>query len=114
MCICTKIKDVMANMVAMQGMRCRRRHGQRGRPPKPVHVRWSPRSEVDGGVSGEPVVIELAEVEALRLVDMDGCSQERAGELLGVSRGTVWRLVQSGRGKLIRAVVENRRVLLQG
>jgi hypothetical protein len=69
---------------------------------------------VDGGLSVEPVIVELAEVEALRLVDMDGLSQEEAGDLLGVSRGTVWRLVQSGRGKLIQALVENRRILLEG
>ncbi|MCU0861694.1 MAG: DUF134 domain-containing protein [Methanomassiliicoccales archaeon] len=98
----------------MQGMRCRRRHGQRGRSPKPIHIRWTPRPEVDGGLSVEPVIVELAEVEALRLVDMDGLSQEEAGDLLGVSRGTVWRLVQSGRGKLIQALVENRRILLEG
>jgi predicted DNA-binding protein (UPF0251 family) len=36
-------------------------------------------------------------------VDLEGLSQEEAGERMGVSRGTAWRLVQSARKKIAQA-----------
>jgi predicted DNA-binding protein (UPF0251 family) len=56
----------------------------------------------------EPVLIEMAELEAFRLVDLEGLSQEEAGWKMGVSRGTVWRLVQSARRKTAQALSEGR------
>ena len=57
-----------------------------------------------------PVFIEPAEVEAFRLVDVEGLSQEEAGERMGVSRGTVWRLLQEARRKTAQALTEGRRI----
>jgi RNA polymerase sigma factor (sigma-70 family) len=54
------------------------------------------------------------ELEALRLCDLEGLDQESAGERMGVSRGTVQRLLKSGRETLIRALVENRALLIGG
>jgi predicted DNA-binding protein (UPF0251 family) len=56
----------------------------------------------------EPVFIEMAELEAFRLVDMEGLSQEEAGQKMNVSRGTIWRLVQSARKKTAQALTEGR------
>jgi len=50
----------------------------------------------------------MAELEAFRLVDMEGLSQEEAGQRMGISRGTVWRLVQSARKKTAQALSEGR------
>jgi predicted DNA-binding protein (UPF0251 family) len=47
----------------------------------------------------EPILLELAELEAFRLVDLEGLSQEGVGQKIVVSRGTVWRLVQRVRKK---------------
>ena len=47
------------------------------------------------------------ELEALRLCDLEGYDQVGAGERMGVSRGTVQRLLKSGRSTLVRALVEN-------
>jgi predicted DNA-binding protein (UPF0251 family) len=58
----------------------------------------------------EAVYIEPAELEALRLVDLEGLSQEEAGERMGVSRGTVWRFIQSARKKTAQALTEGRRI----
>jgi len=55
-----------------------------------------------------PVVLEHAELETLRLVDLEGLSQEEAGVRMGVSRGTIWRLLQEARRKTARALVEGR------
>ncbi len=55
-----------------------------------------------------PIFIDRAELEALRLVDLEGLSQEEAGQKMGISRGTVWRLIQSARKKTAQALTEGR------
>jgi hypothetical protein len=55
-----------------------------------------------------PIFIDIAELEAFRLVDLEGLSQEEAGQKMGVSRGTVWRLIQSARRKTAQALTEGR------
>lgn len=59
----------------------------------------------------EPIFLDMAEFEAFRLVDLEGLSQEEAGQRMGVSRGTVWRLVQSARKKTAQAISEGRPLL---
>ena len=95
--------------------RRRRRRGRRGRFPKPVSLgrvpiidRFSPFPQGNP----EPIYIEPAELEVLRLVDLEGLSQEEAGERMGVSRGTVWRLLQSARKKSARALTEARPLIV--
>ena len=58
----------------------------------------------------ESIIIEPAEVEALRLVDFEGLSQEEAGLEMGVSRGTIWRFLQSARKKVAQALIEGRQL----
>ena len=54
-------------------------------------------------------VVHLAgdELEAMRLCDLEDLEQAEAGLRMGVSRGTVQRLVKSGRAKVLRALVES-------
>ena len=56
--------------------------------------------------------IDLDEFEALRLCDLEQLDQAEAGERMGVSRGTVQRLLYSGREKLVRAVLDNDALLI--
>ena len=56
----------------------------------------------------EPVFLDIAELEAFRLVDLEGLSQEEAGQKMGVSRGTVWRLLHNARRKTAQAITEGR------
>lgn len=51
------------------------------------------------------IVLELDELEAIRLCDVEGLSQAEAGVSMSVSRGTVQRLVTSGRRKVADAIV---------
>ena len=60
------------------------------------------------GEDRESIVIGYDEMEALRLVDYQGMNQEEAASSMGVSRGTVWRCVDSGRRKLVAMVIEGR------
>ncbi|MBS7288457.1 MAG: DUF134 domain-containing protein [Candidatus Freyarchaeota archaeon] len=48
----------------------------------------------------------------MRLVDQLDLVQEEAGHRMSVSRGTVWRLLQSGRKKVAQALVEGREIVL--
>lgn len=52
-------------------------------------------------------IIELGldELEAMRLCDSDGMQQEEAADTMGVSRGTIQRLLESGRRKTLDALV---------
>lgn len=60
----------------------------------------------------EHIELHQDELEALRLCDKEGLTQVEAGVLMAVSRGTVQRLVSSGRHKLITAVVECHALLI--
>jgi hypothetical protein len=59
-----------------------------------------------------PIHLDLAEIEVLRLVDLEGMYQEQAGDAMGFSRGTVWRLLQSAREKVVRAIFEGRPLVI--
>jgi len=61
----------------------------------------------------EKVTICDDELEAMRLCDVEGLTQEQAGEKMGISRGTVQRLLESGRKKLISSIIEKKAVLFQ-
>lgn len=96
-------------------MMMRRRRGRRGRLPKPLTMGWTPsvrRFLPFPQSSSEPIQLEHAEVEALRLVDLEGLSQEEAGERMGTSRGTVWRLLQSARRKVAEALTQGRPIII--
>ena len=91
--------------------RRRRRRGRRGRFPKPVTIPDLPKVDrlvPEPSTNSQPVLIDHAEVEVLRLVDLEGLSQEAAGMKMGVSRGTIWRLLQSARRKVAQAITEGR------
>jgi predicted DNA-binding protein (UPF0251 family) len=59
------------------------------------------------------IPLALDELEALRLCDLEGESQTAAGERIGVSRGTVQRLVKSARRKVVRALTEPAALIIQ-
>ena len=94
-------------------MRGRRRRGRHGRLPLPVKVGKPPTAtafQPEPKGTGDPVYLEFAELEAIRLVDLENLSQEAAGEAMGVSRGTIWRLLNGGRMKVAQALTEGRRL----
>jgi len=93
----------------------RKRRGGRGRFPiqpkigrKPLVERMTP----EPSSARDPIHIDLAEAEVLRLVDLEGMYQEQAGVSMGVSRGTVWRLLASARAKVTRSIFEGRSLVV--
>jgi len=97
--------------------RRRHRHGPRGRIPKPVRLGAVPPiiglDPVGTRRKTDPIYLEPDELEALRLVDLEGLTQEEAGKKMGVSRGTVWRLVQNARKKTAQALSEGRPIRIE-
>lgn len=61
----------------------------------------------------EAVELELGELEALRLCDLDGLDQEAAGLRMGVSRGTVQRLLKTARAKVVGCLVDGHALVIR-
>ena len=90
------------------------------RPKKPRHCDCPHRPS---GLVMKPVgvptrslgktVLHIDELEALRLCDSEGLSQAEAGDRMGISRGTIQRLVTSGRRKLVEAIVERKTLVIK-
>ncbi len=62
----------------------------------------------------ERVILELDEFEALRLADLEGLYQEDAAQLMGVSRQTFGRILESARHKVAEALVEGKMLIMKG
>src|SRR6056297_89978 len=57
-------------------------------------------------------MVYLDEFEAIRLCDLEGMSQIEAGGVMGISRGTVQRLLTSGRAKIAGALLRGEVLLI--
>lgn len=63
--------------------------------------------------SMENVIINLDEFEAMRLCDYDGKNQIVASEEMGLSRGTLQRLLTSGRKKIIDGFFHSKGIIIK-
>ena len=61
----------------------------------------------------QQVCLGLDELEAMRLCDLERCGQEETGRQMEVSRGTVYRLVKSGRAKILEAILESKALIIE-
>jgi predicted DNA-binding protein (UPF0251 family) len=82
--------------------RCRRFRGDRVFKPRSI-----PMSQLD------IVGLSLREFEAMRLCDLENLDQTQAGERMGVSRGTVQRLLSRGRAKTTSALLHSRALVVR-
>ncbi len=101
-------------------MQWRRRH-RVGRPMKPrviecqpVIYQFVPVVPPDRMMDAikEPVILNQDEFEALRLIFYQKLTQEEAAEKMGISRGTVWRCLESARNKIATMLVEGRPLIV--
>jgi len=91
-----------------------------GRPMKPRFVRVIPGTmrfaPVDPSgfplLETDPIYMSYDEYEAFRLIYHEGLNQEKAADRMGVSRGTVWRCLESARSKVASMLVERRLLVL--
>ena len=66
------------------------------------------------GAGPDHITMTADEYEAYRLTEYDGLGQEEAAEKMGISRGTLWRILQSAKKKLARMMVEGQRLQISG
>lgn len=64
--------------------------------------------------SNDQVVLSIEEIEALRLSDLLEMDQDAAAESMDISRGTFQRIVYSARKKTADALVNGKRIRIEG
>jgi len=74
--------------------------------------RFTPTFPESGHPTREAITLTYDELEALRLVDYQGLTQEEAAERMRISRGTVWRCLNSARKKVVAMLVESRELVI--
>ena len=62
----------------------------------------------------EHVILEMDELEAMRLADFQGLSQEEAADQMQVSRATFGRIVARGRQKCADALLHGKAIQIEG
>ncbi|HDD71564.1 MAG TPA: DUF134 domain-containing protein [Candidatus Aenigmarchaeota archaeon] len=60
----------------------------------------------------QPIELSYPEFEVLRLVDLESLTQSQAAQRMRTSRGTVWRLLENARKKVVKALVESRPLVI--
>lgn len=95
------------------------------RPPKERKVMHRPRitefgplcsgtSELKQNKDSDSIIkLTLDELEAMRLADLEACSQEEAAETMGVSRQTFGRIIEIGRKKIADALINGKSVKIE-
>lgn len=76
----------------------------RGKAFKPTGI---PMSEI------EQIPLSRDELEALKLCDLDDLTQEEAGARIGVSRGTVQRILSVARKKVAQALTQGGAIVFE-
>ena len=62
----------------------------------------------------EEIILNLDELEAVRLADYEGLYQEQAAEKMQISRPTFGRIIESAHKKIADALVNGRALRIQG
>jgi predicted DNA-binding protein (UPF0251 family) len=89
------------------------------RPPIERAIGGLPRVTLfkPAGVPGrelEQLPLAVDELEAIRLVDLEGLTHEQAASAMGVSRQTVGRVLEAGRARVAEALVSGKAILIGG
>ncbi|MCE5194459.1 MAG: DUF134 domain-containing protein [Nitrospiraceae bacterium] len=61
----------------------------------------------------ELITVYRDELEAMCLCDIDNLTQEETGAKMGISRGTVQRLLEEGRRKVLTSIIKKQALVFQ-
>ncbi len=89
------------------------------RPRKCRTVCCLPKSDLFGPLSSsekhcEMIVMTVDEFETIRLIDLEGMTQEECSEKMNVARTTVQRIYNDARKKLAQSLVRGNLLKIQG
>lgn len=87
------------------------------RPPKKRYVCCMPKHEIfspQNPVAAEPVVLTVDEYETIRLIDLQGDTQEECAAQMLVSRTTVQSVYNNARRKIADALVNGKTLTIAG
>ena len=62
----------------------------------------------------EEVILNFEEYESIRLVDLEGIEQTKAGKMMEVSQPTFSRLLKSARKKISDAIINGKAIKIEG
>ena len=62
----------------------------------------------------DEVVLTIDEYEAVKLIDLEGIEQGKAGKQMKISQPTLSRLLKSARKKLSEAIIKGKAIKIQG
>ncbi len=87
------------------------------RPPKKRFVCCIPENTgflPESPASAESVIMTVDEYETVRLIDLEGSTQEECAEQMGISRTTAQGIYDSARKKIADALVNSKRLTIAG
>lgn len=89
------------------------------RPRKLRRVCFMPKEDEYGpinprSINEEIIIMTIDEYETIRLIDLEGMTQEECSERMRVARTTVQRIYNDARKKLADSLVNGRRLKIQG
>lgn len=89
------------------------------RPPKWRRVEYEPQVKYfkPAGIPKyllEELILNVEEVEAIRLKDLEGLEQEECAEKMNVSRPTFQRILVAARSKLADAIIKGKAIRVEG
>ena len=65
-------------------------------------------------VNGEIIIMNVEEYEAIRLIDLEGFTQEESAEQMKIARTTVQRIYNDARKKLAKSIVNGKIIRIEG
>lgn len=77
----------------------------------PAHDRFGPLSESS---AKPPIVLSVDEYETIRLVDLEGYTQQQCAQQMGIARTTVQGIYDLARKKIAQALVNGQQLFIQG
>lgn len=64
--------------------------------------------------SDEQIILQLEELESLRLIDFENLDQDAAAKRMAVSRGTFQRILYSARHKVAQVLIQSKNLVIEG